>query len=324
LTDEALSAAQAAVDALVALTLAPADQLEHQLKLAEARHNLIARLIDAQHVDEAATLAPQTITAYRDYAAAPGADIMRVAQDLAELAPQLHREGLILEADNVRRALVAIRAITPLFDAQHPARWLPQFGECDVSIPGAIKMTSGSPVGDRRHAEAHHAEAHCEGILGADFTYAAEVTADWANGTEAHVQFRISDEGRYGVRVEKDRATLYRYAVPERNCDDRDPKIFSPCPGWPGQDDLVFEDLKSVALDPGVSSRTVAVVAQGSQLPDGGSWPAPTSRSPWRTSRPGAAKSASATPATWRVCSPISPARWIWSPPRRRTAAISA
>jgi hypothetical protein len=82
-----------------------ADQhLEHAILLAEARHNLIARLIEDQRVDQAAALVPATLTAYRAYAALPGADILRVGRDLNQLAAQLAANGLDAQAAAARQA----------------------------------------------------------------------------------------------------------------------------------------------------------------------------------------------------------------------------
>jgi hypothetical protein len=53
-----------------------------------------------------------------------------------------------------------------------------------------------------------HAEIHLVGVLAADFTYTASVTFGAAG--EAHMQLRISGEGRYGVRLSRSGIVVYR------------------------------------------------------------------------------------------------------------------
>src|SRR5439155_423960 len=119
----------------------------------------------------------------------------------------------------VRRSLLADTA---------SGAWLAQFGGFEFSGPNTIDVLSGVPVNGLFHAEAHHA-----GVLGADFTYSAAVTADWTQpGLSAHLQFRISDEGRYGVRLQEGTIAFYRFMLEDRGCD-ADPAIIAPCPWWP-------------------------------------------------------------------------------------------
>jgi hypothetical protein len=110
LTAEPVSALQLLVDALRASTPAEPDRLEYQITFAEARHNLIARLIDDHRSTEAADLVAQTVSAYRDYAAQAGADHLRVAQDLRELAQVLSDAGLDDESRTAQRAADEIPA----------------------------------------------------------------------------------------------------------------------------------------------------------------------------------------------------------------------
>ena len=49
----------------------------------------VVRLIDDHRPTQAATLAPQTIAAYRQYTAAGGPDVLRLSQDMTELQKQL-------------------------------------------------------------------------------------------------------------------------------------------------------------------------------------------------------------------------------------------
>jgi hypothetical protein len=57
-------------------------------------------------------------------------------------------------------------------------------------------------------ADSEHAETHLHGVIGADFTFAA--TISFGKGGAAHLQFRITGDGRYGVRVEETGFTIYR------------------------------------------------------------------------------------------------------------------
>ena len=68
----------------------------------------------------------------------------------------------------------------------------------------ALQVTGFSPVGEG----GEHAEAQRPGVIGADFTYRANVK--FGQGGDAHLQFRISDEGRYGVSVRESGFRIYR------------------------------------------------------------------------------------------------------------------
>ena len=140
--------------------------------------------------------------------------------------------------------------------------WLKQFGDFGFSGPDTIDVRSGVQVGDRFHAEAHHA-----GVLGADFAYSATLTADWTRpGLGAHLQFRISDEGRYGVRVEAGTIAFYRFMLDPRRCAD-DPTVIAHCPSWPEHgDDPIEHDLGSAGFDTTIPSLRVRVVAEGSRF----------------------------------------------------------
>jgi hypothetical protein len=148
-----------------------------------------------------------------------------------------------------------------LHDATSGA-WLPQFGGLDLSVPGAIIVQSGSPVGPLFHAEAHHDE-----VLGADFTYSATISADWTQpGLSAHLQFRISDEGRYGVRLQGATATFYRFGLEDRPCSD-EAGVIAHCPLWPtGGDDPIERPLGHGVFDTAERARSVNVVAEGSRF----------------------------------------------------------
>jgi hypothetical protein len=157
----------------------------------------------------------------------------------------------------------------PLFDAQSPRRWLAQFGEIGFPGPDAVSISSGAPV-----QGGVHAEAHCEGLLGADFTYLATIACpDWvASELSADLQFWISDEGRYGVRLQAELLTVYRFALPRRQCAD-DPKVFAHCPLWPDDGDpssldaLNFERLAWVPMNlPSGAPVTVMVTVRGTRV----------------------------------------------------------
>ncbi|MFL5653923.1 MAG: hypothetical protein ACJ8CB_07075 [Ktedonobacteraceae bacterium] len=105
---EAVLTQQAEVDVLVGFTPPAEKRLDYLLALAEGRHNLIARLIDDQRVEQGAALVAETIAAYRDYVGQPGADVMRVAGDLSALSAQLAAASRPHEAVLTQQALDAI------------------------------------------------------------------------------------------------------------------------------------------------------------------------------------------------------------------------
>ncbi|WP_331773407.1 DUF1929 domain-containing protein (plasmid) [Embleya sp. NBC_00888] len=88
------------------ITIAPPDKamLDRQISFAEARHNLIARLIADGRVEEAVALVAETIAGYRRYARLAGADVMRVGRDLASLADQMTGAHRTLEATAAQQA----------------------------------------------------------------------------------------------------------------------------------------------------------------------------------------------------------------------------
>src|SRR6266536_269178 len=109
LTEEPLAAVALLVDAYAA-AVPPADPREFDISFAEARHNLIARLIDARRLDDAAAQSAEAITAYERYAAERGADRARAQADLEELARVLRAGGLDSKADSAQAAAAAIQA----------------------------------------------------------------------------------------------------------------------------------------------------------------------------------------------------------------------
>ncbi|NUK54749.1 hypothetical protein HRW14_31720 [Streptomyces lunaelactis] len=99
---------QAQVDAF------EADRLVSQTAVVEGRHNLIARLINENHTEQAVSLVAETIAGYRQYARLAGADGMQVGRYLAELGILLSRAGRNAEAVDAFQALVDVyRSFTP-------------------------------------------------------------------------------------------------------------------------------------------------------------------------------------------------------------------
>lgn len=91
---------------------APADPSGHQLAIAEAQHNVVARLLDDGQPAAAALVVTDVITAYLHYAHQPGADRVRVRADLEQLSNLLASAGLTDEAGKVAHALAALAADT--------------------------------------------------------------------------------------------------------------------------------------------------------------------------------------------------------------------
>jgi hypothetical protein len=141
--------------------------------------------------------------------------------------------------------------------------WLPQFGEFHVEGSNTLRVRATWPVGGGFHAEAHHG-----GVLGADFRYSALLFGDWTNsGLSTHLWFRISDEGRYGVRIQGGLVVLYRFMLEDRACAPPDSNVIAHCPLWdPDADDPEEVPLASRTFDPGVGSLRVSVDAVGPRL----------------------------------------------------------
>jgi kumamolisin len=111
---EAVTAQQGLVDMLAGYTPAAADLPDYEISLAEARHNLLVRLIGNGQAADAAPQAAGTLAAYQQYAALPDADVLRVAQDLSELDKQLDGAALISQAlDTARVAVSLLQGFTP-------------------------------------------------------------------------------------------------------------------------------------------------------------------------------------------------------------------
>jgi hypothetical protein len=109
--------------------------------------------------------------------------------------------------------------------------WNARFGAFAYSAT-AIEVDKGEPVGGAYHAEAQRLE-----ILGTDLNYSADITVN--DRADGHLQFRISDEGRYGVVVGMQRFAIYRFQrvpylhmKPPRDCAPFQPGAFTHCPQW--------------------------------------------------------------------------------------------
>lgn len=68
-----------------------------------------------------------------------------------------------------------------------------------------------------------HAEGQFPGVVAADFVFTADVTLG-PDATEAHLQFRLSNEGRYGVAIGNNRVRVYKQ-VRRANPSIDDPRI---------------------------------------------------------------------------------------------------
>jgi Cellulase N-terminal ig-like domain len=92
---------------------------------------------------------------------------------------------------------------TPLFTSVD--EFQTAFGEWTPNVQMAQLVASGFvPV----TSEAEHAETHLVGTICADLTFGAIVT--FGAGGDAHLQFRISGDGRYGVSVRETGFRVYR------------------------------------------------------------------------------------------------------------------
>ncbi|MFM9707848.1 hypothetical protein [Streptomyces galilaeus] len=105
---EAVDALQALLEVYGAFTPQDADRLDYHISFAEARHNLIARLIDEGRTEEAASLVAETIAGYKEYAYLAGADGMRASRNLAELASLMARAGRSTAAEAAQEASEAM------------------------------------------------------------------------------------------------------------------------------------------------------------------------------------------------------------------------
>jgi hypothetical protein len=97
---EAIDAQQAVVDMLARYVPPAAEQLDYELAVAEAAHNLIVRQLGGNRTDGVTDLA-----GYRAYLAEPTADPSQVNRDLSDLTQRLTAAGLTTEAAQVQAVL---------------------------------------------------------------------------------------------------------------------------------------------------------------------------------------------------------------------------
>ncbi|GAA3228501.1 hypothetical protein GCM10017691_19700 [Pseudonocardia petroleophila] len=112
-TADAQAVQQASVDVLEEFSPAAAERTAYLILRAEAKHNLIARMIENKQLADVGPLAGSAISNYQAYTAAAGADLARAARDLGELVKPLLTAGLPAQALAAQRAnLDTLRAIT--------------------------------------------------------------------------------------------------------------------------------------------------------------------------------------------------------------------
>ena len=105
LPDQALAITRAHLDLLEGCH-APGNgsqRAQHLLDLANARHNLVARLLDSGRTDEADALVPTVVRDYRAYTQQPEAD-------LVEAIDQLRAFKLVVESAALTEASAAVTA----------------------------------------------------------------------------------------------------------------------------------------------------------------------------------------------------------------------
>ena len=111
---QALTAARDAHQTLMRKVPEPGGELDHEILLAEAQHNVVARLLDNHAVDESTTLAERTIRAYSAYAGRPGANTSRAVDDLKRFSTEVLAPGsladLAAQANASRRPRGRLRA----------------------------------------------------------------------------------------------------------------------------------------------------------------------------------------------------------------------
>ena len=151
---------------------------------------------------------------------------------------------------------------SPLFDPAN--QWVNRFGTF-VTTGGTTRAAGAAPVDQQFHAEAQRSA-----IVAADFEYEARITM--AEGVEPHLQCRISDEGRYGVRLQANALTFYRFSAAPRPCAIPPADgVFAHCPNWmageKAEDALTFQPLASyVCALPAGSTHTLRIVASGARF----------------------------------------------------------
>jgi hypothetical protein len=124
-------------------------------------------------------------------------------------------------------------------DSEGTPLWQSRFREKFSGDSTSMAADSGEPIINADGTQSTtivHNEAQRIGVIGADFTYAADITVTPV--VEAHLQFRISDEGRYGAKIVKAsfgddlyHLVFYAFLRDNKSCDD-DPSVIAHCPLW--------------------------------------------------------------------------------------------
>jgi hypothetical protein len=81
--------------------------------------------------------------------------------------------------------------------------WTPANASAELAATTFVPVAD--PGADKDH---EHAETHLPGVISADVTFGAAVS--FGEGGDAHLQFRITGDGRYGVSVRQTGFRIYR------------------------------------------------------------------------------------------------------------------
>ncbi len=194
------------------------------------------------------------------------------------IVPVVHLSGAAAGAPSAlpgrdARILDAAANETVLFsggfqDAQLMQQWRARFG---VFGGSSTVLTALTGVAAPSAADKVHAEAQLYGVVGTDFTYAADLVVN--SSADIHLQFRISDEGRYGIQLRSDSVAFYRFRREDKACDANSSSTIAHCPNWPEPscamncDDPQWTVIanQTLALASGTRHHLV-IVAQGSQF----------------------------------------------------------
>jgi hypothetical protein len=129
---------QEVVAILRGATLGAGQRPDLLLDIAEAAQNLLQRLVDAGHQQQAAELAAATVADYRDYVQAAGADVNVDRLDSNDLTP-LQKQLRVLGLFEASAFNLAVDALTLLVDTLVAA------------APGPDAAARGLAIGDARH-----------------------------------------------------------------------------------------------------------------------------------------------------------------------------
>jgi len=82
-------------------------------------------------------------------------------------------------------------------------KWTPAPSYARLVADGFVDVSDSSDRGQHEHAE-----IHLPGVIGADFSFGATIL--FGAGGDAHLQFRITGDGRYGVSLRESGFRIYR------------------------------------------------------------------------------------------------------------------